>query len=100
MPTAEPIPDAIVHLEPGRHLTSTDSTGAFRFVGVARGRYLLRVGAIPFKAAVDSVTYSEFGVAVVAVLAPYEPGLLARIRPGRRAPAPHHVDARSFRSSP
>jgi len=63
-----PVQGAQVILEPGRYGTSADRSGAFQFEGVPRGRYLLRVLRIGFYEAMDSVTYSEFGVRVVAVL--------------------------------
>jgi hypothetical protein len=86
--SGEPMQDAIVQLEPGGHIVQSDSTGAFRFAGVKRQRYYMRVLALGFHTAQDSVTVSEFGLAVVAVLAPYTPDLLACVRPGTRPDAP------------
>ena len=65
----QPIQNAVVRLEPGNHLAGTDSMGQFEVDGIPRGRYLMEVSRIPYASASDSVTFSEFGVNVIAVLA-------------------------------
>jgi hypothetical protein len=83
-----PIDGATVQLEPGGHIAQSDSSGAFRFHGVSRRRYSMRALALGFHVAQDSVTFSEFGVAIVAVLAPYTPDLLECVRPATRQVVP------------
>ena len=77
---AVPIVGALVRLDPGNHLTGTDSLGEFRFAGVPRGRYLMVAELIGFVQAADSVTFGEHGVRVLAALAPLEPGLIGCVR--------------------
>lgn len=55
-------------VEPGAAGALSDSAGRFRFDGLPRGRYSLTIGHIEFRSASDSVTHSEFGVRVAAVL--------------------------------
>jgi hypothetical protein len=76
---------AVVKIEPGGHITQADSDGRFRFVGIARGRYFIRVTQIGFAAAGDSVTYGEYGLELVAILASTNPGLMECVRPIRKS---------------
>lgn len=70
----------ILQLEPGGYESGADSMGRFQFLDVPRGRYLLRVQMIGFVTAVDSVTYGEYGLEVLAALAPYQLGLHECVR--------------------
>lgn len=81
---AAPVHGALISLEPGRHITQTDSMGVFQFSNIRRGSYLVRVQTIGFVEVQDSVVYGEHGVEVLAALAPYQPGLLACVRPAVR----------------
>lgn len=69
-PRGRPLAGAGISLKPGFHLAISDSSGFFRFPGLRRGRYLMRVQAIGFARAEDSVTHSELGLEVLATLAP------------------------------
>ena len=77
-----PVPSATARLTPGDHRARVDDQGRFRFEGLPRGRYDLRVRAIGFAEASATVTYSEFGTKVVIVLSPNRPGLDQCIRTG------------------
>src|SRR5689334_21769915 len=55
--TGEAIVATYVTVEPGRHVPSTDSSGWFRVPSLSCGRYEVRVRAIGYREAHDSVTY-------------------------------------------
>lgn len=78
-PGLNPIEGAQVSLD-GSIGALTDGEGRFRFDGLPRGRYQVRVDLIGYRSAADSITYSEFGVRMAAVLVETGHGHRACIR--------------------
>lgn len=64
----QPIQSAYVTLAPGDYHAMSDSAGAFHFVGVPNGRYLLRVRALGYPAIGDSITLGADGLIFLAAL--------------------------------
>jgi len=64
----QPIAHARVFWSPGDRYLLTDSTGTVHIRSLRQGRYQLRVGAIGFMEATDSITLGFDGLRVVAVL--------------------------------
>ena len=60
--TGLPIVAAYVTVEPGRHVASTDSAGWFQVSALKSGRYDVRVRAVGYGEARDSVTYGFGGL--------------------------------------
>src|SRR5262249_21627976 len=69
IPGAIPAKGALIELQPGGILASTDSAGFFRVNPVKQGHYRIRVRGLGLKPALDSITNGIGGVEVVAVLA-------------------------------
>jgi hypothetical protein len=67
-PGLNPIDGALIMLQPGAVRARTDSTGRFRIEELHRGRFLVDIGREGHWPVSDSVTYSEFGVRVAAIL--------------------------------
>lgn len=65
----EPLAGAAVTFEPGHHETYADEHGHFTMPTLPRGRYYVRVRAVDYPEAYDSVTYGLGGLYVVATLA-------------------------------
>lgn len=69
--TGEPIPKARILWNPGARWVLTDSTGTVQIRSLRQGRYELRVGALGFMEAADSITLGFDGVRVLAALTTY-----------------------------
>jgi hypothetical protein len=73
--TGEPMPRALIRVEPGRHGALADSSGGFRIAGLTPGTYEVRVLHIGFVEARDSVTIGDDGLQLLAVIAVPDVGL-------------------------
>jgi len=67
-PSGAPVPAARVSLEPAGRVATTDYTGAFRFEGLAAGRYRLTVRATHFKTATRSLEVAAGGSTQVGIM--------------------------------
>ena len=85
--TGEPLPRALIFVEPGGHRAQTDSAGRFRLSRLAPGSYEVRVGHIGLAEARDSLTLGHAGLELVAALAVPNLGLEACVTPASGAAA-------------
>lgn len=73
LPGPQPLRGALIQLEPGWHAAMTDTTGFFRVSKLQAGRYFLRVRYLGFAPAQDSVTKTDAGLEVAAILVANHP---------------------------
>lgn len=81
--TGQPIPKARVLWNPGGRWVLTDSTGTVHIRSVKQGRYELRVGALGFMEATDSITLGFDGLRVLAALTTYRGDIICTM-PARK----------------
>ena len=71
--TLGPDTTAIVSMEPGAHMTRTDSTGAFAFPRIERGSYRISVVSPGGAPVVDTIPFGGKGVNMVVALGIHPP---------------------------